>query len=35
MTGSAAPSISYAAVWPLTMLLRVLPAQLPGLLFMR
>jgi len=35
MTGSDAPSISYATVYPLTMLLRVLSAQLLVLLFMR
>jgi putative transport protein len=34
MTGSDAPSISYATVYPLTMLLRVLSAQLLVLLFM-
>jgi putative transport protein len=34
MTGSDAPSISYATVYPLTMLLRVLAAQLLVLLFM-
>ena len=35
MVGSDAPSISYATVYPLTMLLRVLTAQLLVLLFMR
>lgn len=35
MTGSDAPSISYATVYPLTMLLRVLAAQLLVLIFMR
>ena len=35
MTGSDAPSISYATVYPLTMLLRVLSAQMLVLLFMR
>jgi len=35
MTGSDAPSISYATVYPLTMLLRVLAAQLMVLLVLR
>jgi putative transport protein len=35
MTGSDAPSISYATVYPVTMVLRVLAAQLLVLLFMR
>lgn len=35
MTGSDAPSISYATVYPLTMLLRVLSAQLLVILFLR
>lgn len=34
-TGSDAPSIAYATVYPLTMLLRLLLAQLALLLFMR
>jgi putative transport protein len=35
MTGSDAPSVSYATVYPLTMLLRVVAAQLLVLLFLR
>ena len=35
MSGSDAPSISYATVYPLTMLLRVLAAQMLVLLFLR
>lgn len=35
MTGSDAPSVSYATVYPLTMLLRVLAAQLLVLFFIR
>jgi putative transport protein len=35
MTGSDAPSVSYATVYPLTMLLRVLAAQGLVLLFVR
>jgi putative transport protein len=34
MTGSEAPSVAYAAVYPLTMILRVLCAQLMIVLFM-
>jgi putative transport protein len=34
ITGSEAPSVAYATVYPLTMVLRVLLAQLMVLLFM-